>query len=165
MSKTSEQQKIKSSKASYNKIIDTRWSFEVKSYGRLKARLVAFGWKQRYGINYGITFASVYRLDNQRLLLLIAITSAKWIVFLNVVTDKNELKPINIHFSKHYTNKTYFVLCRASHWANCLAIIRFKSEKIVIYIRWKKKYSGTYWAVEDDTQWFLKVWEYTGNKR
>ena len=79
------------------------------------ARLVALGWKQRYGVNYRITFESVYRFDNQRLLLLIAITAAKYKVFLNGVTDKNELKPINIHFTKHYTNKTYFVLCRASH--------------------------------------------------
>ncbi|CAM9832998.1 unnamed protein product [Sphacelaria rigidula] len=66
-----------SSIPSNNNIIGTRWVFEVKAHGRLKARLVVQGWSQRHGLNCGSTFSPVCRLESQRLLLAIA-TAKNW---------------------------------------------------------------------------------------
>ena len=43
------------------KVTSIRWAFKVKYYGRLKARLVAFAWRQMF--DCGIKFTSVYRFD------------------------------------------------------------------------------------------------------
>ena len=43
------------------KVTSIRWAFKVKSDGRLKARLVAFAWRQMF--DCGIKFTSFYRFD------------------------------------------------------------------------------------------------------
>ena len=59
------------------KVLDTRWVFKVKrlqngTIERYKARLVIKGYKQRPGIDYTETFASVCRYESIRLLLALA---------------------------------------------------------------------------------------------
>jgi len=61
------------------KAIATRWIFKLKytadgEVDRYKARWVAKGFSQQYGINYNETFAPVMRMENLRLLLAIATT-------------------------------------------------------------------------------------------
>lgn len=58
------------------KALSTRWVFKTKTLpcgttARYKARLVARGFDQRYGIEYTETFAPVVRLESVRLLLAI----------------------------------------------------------------------------------------------
>ncbi|CAM9927616.1 unnamed protein product [Sphacelaria rigidula] len=75
-----------SSVPSNNNIIGTRWVFKVKADGRFKARLVVQGWSQRHGLDCGSTFAPVFRLESQRLLLAYA-TAKSWpILALDVQT-------------------------------------------------------------------------------
>ena len=74
----------------HTKVIGTKWFFRVKPDGRFKARLVALGWRQRHGIDCGITF--VCRFD------LLVVASLKRVnisdvqnVMLSWILDKNEL--------------------------------------------------------------------------
>lgn len=62
---------------SNQKIIDNRWTFKMKknadgSNRRYKARLVARGFNQQYGIDYEETFSPVVRFDSIRAILEIA---------------------------------------------------------------------------------------------
>ncbi|KAI0999619.1 Retrovirus-related Pol polyprotein from transposon TNT 1-94 [Podosphaera aphanis] len=53
------------------KTVGSRWVFAVKSDGRYKARLVAQGFSQVYGINYFDTYSPTLRMDSLRILLAI----------------------------------------------------------------------------------------------
>lgn len=49
--------------------IGSRWVFTVKSDGRFKARLVAQGFNQVYGLDYLETYSPTLRMDSLRILL------------------------------------------------------------------------------------------------
>lgn len=49
--------------------IGSRWVFVIKSDGRCKARLVAQGFKQKYGVDYQETYSPTLRADSLRILL------------------------------------------------------------------------------------------------
>jgi hypothetical protein len=55
-----------------HRTISSRWVFKIKSSGRYKARLVARGFTQEYGIDYFETYAPIARLTSIRLLLALA---------------------------------------------------------------------------------------------
>lgn len=52
--------------------IGSRWVFTVKSDGRYKARLVAQGFSQKFGIDYQETYSPTLRADSLRILLAVA---------------------------------------------------------------------------------------------
>lgn len=59
------------------KVIDCKWVFKIKSnpgdsIERFKARLVARGFNQEYGIDFDETFSPVVRYDSIRTILAIA---------------------------------------------------------------------------------------------
>jgi hypothetical protein len=53
-------------------LISTKWVFKVKSSGRYKARMVARGFSQEYGIDYFETYAPVSRFASIRMILALA---------------------------------------------------------------------------------------------
>ena len=62
-------------------VIDCKWVHKIKTYfdrsiDRYKARLVARGFTQEYGIDYEETFALVTHLTSVRALLAVAATKA-----------------------------------------------------------------------------------------
>jgi hypothetical protein len=63
-----------------NKVIDCKWVFKLKqkpdgSIDRYKARLIAKGFKQQYGIDYDETFSPVVKPTTICLLLSLAISN------------------------------------------------------------------------------------------
>ncbi|VDB90564.1 Bgt-51627 [Blumeria graminis f. sp. tritici] len=54
------------------KPVGLRWVFPVKSDGRYKARLVAQGFSQTYGVDYFDTYSPTLRMDSLRILLAVA---------------------------------------------------------------------------------------------
>jgi hypothetical protein len=72
-------------------IIDTRWIFKKKrnetgQVVRFKARLVARGFTQEYGVDYIETFAPVLKMKSLRLILALSATQQRSIVQLDVKT-------------------------------------------------------------------------------
>ena len=72
-------------------IIDTKWIFKVKTNAdgkivRYKARLVARGFTQEYGIDYTETFAPVLKTKSLRLILALSATEEREIVQFDVKT-------------------------------------------------------------------------------
>jgi hypothetical protein len=60
-------------------VIDCRWVYRIKTKADdtldiYKARIVAKGFKQRYGINYEDTFSPVVKITTIRLVLSVAVT-------------------------------------------------------------------------------------------
>jgi hypothetical protein len=53
-------------------LVSCKWVFKVKSSGRYKARLVARGFSQEYGLDYSETYAPVARFSSIRLMLALA---------------------------------------------------------------------------------------------
>ena len=54
------------------KPVGSRWVFSIKSDGRFKARLVAQGFSQVYGVDYNETYSPTLRADSLRILLAVA---------------------------------------------------------------------------------------------
>ncbi|KAI0994843.1 hypothetical protein K3495_g13339 [Podosphaera aphanis] len=54
------------------RIVGSRWVFTIKSDGRFKARLVAQGYSQVYGIDYFDTYSPTLRMDSLRILLAVS---------------------------------------------------------------------------------------------
>ena len=68
------------------KVFGSRWVFKVKSDYTFKARLVCQGYTQRPGIDCGVTFAPVCRVESQRILMAIACHYDWDIIMLDVKT-------------------------------------------------------------------------------
>ena len=65
-------------------IVDCKWVFAIKvnpdgSVARLKARLVARGYAQTYGVDYSNTFSPIAKLNSVRLFISIA-ASQQWMI-------------------------------------------------------------------------------------
>lgn len=54
------------------KPVRSRWVFTIKSDGRFKARLVAQGFSQVFGVDYNETYSPTLRVDSLRILLAVA---------------------------------------------------------------------------------------------
>jgi hypothetical protein len=54
------------------KPVGSRWVFTIKDDGRYKARLVAQGYSQKFGLDYGETFSPVIRYDSIKVLIGVA---------------------------------------------------------------------------------------------
>lgn len=54
------------------KPVGSRWIFSLKSDGRFKARFVAKGFSQIYGVDYNKTYSPTLRADSLRILLAVA---------------------------------------------------------------------------------------------
>jgi Reverse transcriptase (RNA-dependent DNA polymerase) len=72
-------------------IISSRWVFKVKrlpngQINRYKARVVARGFSQQYGVDYYETFAPVIRMESLRILLAIAAIEDLEVHQINVIT-------------------------------------------------------------------------------
>lgn len=72
-------------------IVSCKWVFKVKrlpnsQIDRYKARLVARGFSQQYGVDYGETLAPVVRMESLRILLAIAAAEDLEIHQMDVVT-------------------------------------------------------------------------------
>ena len=76
-----------------------------------KTKPIALGWKQRYNIDFSISFASVCRLDNQRQPVVIAAARDRKVISLDAlpalqssVLDQEELESISKHSGRQYTS-------------------------------------------------------------
>ena len=111
----------------YNKtIISTRWVFTIKTDSegniiKFKARLVARGFNQKFGIDYDLTYSPTLNIDCLKLLLAIA-AKYKWSVhqldikaaYLNADLDHDiyvTIPPGDTNFGKGYwkLNKAYYM--------------------------------------------------------
>ena len=101
------------------KVTITRWAFKVNSDRGSKARQAALRWRQKHGIDWGITFICIF--DS------LVIASAKRVnipdiqnVLLSCVLDKNELKS-TVHFSN-------IIRARRARSLKLATVIRFSSK-------------------------------------
>jgi hypothetical protein len=77
------------SPSSASNIIDCKWVFKIKrkhdgSVERYKVRLVAKGFKQRFGIDYSDTFSPVVKLASIHIVLSLAVSQGRCLRQLNV---------------------------------------------------------------------------------
>jgi len=66
--------------------IDSKFVFRIKADGTYKARLVARGFQQRYGIDYSETFATVAKAESFKILLAVAYAMKKCVRVIDIKT-------------------------------------------------------------------------------